>query len=232
MFKRAFLAVVVLTVFCAAKVFCQVTLLDTVADFSLAGEGTNGIQYGYYDSTGSTGNFSTAGMDVNPVSSGGRWEGPGADFTPVFDQTEMHEGVNSSGTVTNSGVKRFTFPTGYAGPVTLSFNIWKVPFGSIGNGADAFITLDDTNIYYQRIPNLGTPDAPYVTQSMLLQIAPGDTLDLGETDSTLNGISDVMGFTATVVTVPEPCVSLLAVASGLVLLSGRRQSGAVRWRGH
>ena len=43
------------------------TIVDTEADFSLLGQGINGIQYGYYDTGGLTGNFSTAGMYVNPL---------------------------------------------------------------------------------------------------------------------------------------------------------------------
>lgn len=197
-------------------------LVDTEADFSLSGEGVNGIQYGYYDSGGLTGTFDTTGMVADTTQQ--RWEGTDGDQTPIFDPTVSHEGVDNSGNVLVSAVRRFTdgmgSSPGYSGMVDISFQAWKVPFGSIGNGADIFIDLNGVNIYYARVPNQGTQQNPYISSDIFVDLNPGDTVDFGVTDLTGNGISDVTGFTAQINTVSAPEPKECGFAGGLLCLAG------------
>lgn len=103
--------------------------------------------------------------------------------------------------------------------MTVTFQIWKTPFGSIGNGADAFITFDNTTIFLSRIPNGSTQANPYIDSSLVLDVAPGDTIDFGTTDLTRNGISDVTGFTAEITEVtPAPLPSSASTAAALLSL--------------
>ena len=185
----------------------QVVLLDSAAGFDLGGQNLNGIQYGYYDTAGYTGSFTSAGMTANPAT--GRWEGPFADaVTPVFTASSTHEGTDNSGHVTNAAVRRFTNGTaghpGYTGPVEIEFQAWKTAWGSVGNGADIFITLNGMNLFSARIPNGSTQNAPFLSSSLMVTLNAGDTVDFGVTDLTGDSVSDVVGFTATITTVPEP----------------------------
>ncbi len=202
------------------------TIVDTQTDFSLLGQGINGLQYGYYDSPGLTGSFTTANMVANPV---GRWEGPYGDQTPVFSPTLTHEAVDSSGGVIFSSVRRFTDGNGigpsYTGNAEIVFQIWKTPFGSVGNGVDAFITYNGVNIFETRIPNGSTQANPFVSSQISIHLAPGDTIDFGITDSTRDGISDVVGFTAQVNAVPEPSLlSLVGFGFPVLAIYGMRLS--------
>lgn len=106
MLARAMMTVA--TILCVSGWVCADTvILNTESDFSLAGQGVNGLQYGYYDSYQTTGTFLTTDMAPDPALM--RWEGPGGDSTPAIDATTQHPLVDTSGTVINSAVRRYTF---------------------------------------------------------------------------------------------------------------------------
>ena len=191
-------------------------IADLQADFSLAAQGTNGIQYGNYTSANSTtGTFTTAGWVV----SGSSWYGGESLGTPAISMTINHPAVDTL----NPAVRRYTIGSSgepsLAGFVEISGMFYDQALGL----TSGFITVDGVNLFNMDVPNTGDSSG-FVTFDLIVAVAPSSTIDFG-VNAGADAFSDSTGVTATITVVPEPStISLLLLAGGgsLVLFCRRR----------
>lgn len=209
--KTSSLASTLIAVLLAAASCPAAVLLNTVDDFSTAGQGTNGLQYGYYtvaDQT--TGTFSTDGMSVVT----GTWAGGDAFGTPAFDADTQHPGASTL----YPAVRRYTVGSAgeipYSGLVQIMGQFGGGPAVG-GGGVIGFVTVDGVT-RFSAPANLAT----IANFDFQTSVSPGSTIDFG---LMANGDPsfDSTFFSAAVLSVPEPSRSLLLLV-GCLGVFGRR----------
>jgi hypothetical protein len=193
-----------------------VVLVDTIADYSNAAQGINGLEYGYYTTSESeTGVFST--NNVSP--SGGDWAGVESFGTVRFSANYQHPAVDSL----NPAVRRYTLGSfgepSYSGLVQVTGSFGGPTPGG-GGSVIGFVTIDDITLF-----SAAASGATAASFSFLATVSPGSTIDFG---LRANGDPsfDTTTFAATVTTVvPEPS-SAAVIASALswmVVIGARRR---------
>jgi hypothetical protein len=214
---RILASICISLVLLAAAARAQV-VADLQADFSVAAQGTNGIQYGNYTSANSTtGTFTTAGWVVS--GSPGVWYGGESLGTPAISMTINHPALDTL----NPAVRRYTI--GSSGEPSLAgfVEISGMFYDQASGPTSGFITVDGVNLFNMVVPNTGDSSG-FVTFDITVLVAPGSTIDFGVNAGT-DAYSDSTGVTATITVVPEPSTMslfLLAGGSSLALFCRRR----------
>ena len=199
-----------------AAVYSQI-VADTIADFSIAAQGTNGFQYGLYTSPNSTtGTFSIS----NFVVSGSSWVNAADSFgTPALDANGQHPGVDTL----DPAVRRYTIGSSGEPVYTGLVNITGQFFDRAPGPTSGFITVNGVNLFNQDVPNTGNSSG-FVSFDLTVAVAPGSTIDFGVNAGT-DAFSDSTGLKATVTIVPEPStLNLLLILAPAALLLLRRRA--------
>jgi hypothetical protein len=183
-------------------------LVNTVADFSNASQGINGLEYGYYTSPdSSTGTFSTLGM----VPSVEGWDGPEAFGTPELNQDNQHPGVDSL----FPAVRRYTVGSGgepsFSGLVQIT-GVFGGPIALGGGDVIGFITIDGTTVFSAPASGLNAVNFDFTAA-----VSPGSHIDFG-IEANGSTLFDRTLYTATVSTVPDSGTSVLLMSLGLAAL--------------
>lgn len=186
-------------------------LVDTVADFSTAGQGINGLYYGYYGAAESQdfSLFSTVNIAAGLSGSDPAWLGSESFATPLFTAGVQHPSVDSA----FPAVRRYLVGDGaepdYTGQVQIEGSFGGPTPGG-GGEVLGFVNVNNVTLFS------GQANADVVASfSFFATVTPGDTIDFGLR------LFDGAGFdstftTALVTAVPEPS----AFGPTIVLLGG------------
>lgn len=189
-------------------------LVDLQADFSLAAQGTNGIEYGGYTTANSiTGTFTTASWTVV----GSDWYGGDILGTPAISQNFNHPAVSSL----TPAVRRYTVGSGLELDYTGLVQITGMFYDEAPGETSGFVTVDGVNYFNMAVPNTGNSGG-FVSFDFTVLVAPGSTIDFG-VNAGPDAFSDSTGVTATVTAIPEPGTIGMAMAGTAALAFYRRR---------
>jgi hypothetical protein len=201
--------------FGAIRGAAAVTLANTQADFSIAAEGTNGIEYGVYTTANvTTGTFSTANFTVV---NGNTWYGGESLGTPAFRFDIQHPAFDTL----HPAVRRYTVGSSGEPAYTGLVHIFGNFFDADGGATSGFVTVNGVNLFNQDVPNTGnaTGTAPF---DLTVAVAPGSTIDFG-VNAGVNAFSDSTGLSAVIESVPEPLALPITLLAAVTLRLGRRR---------
>ena len=151
------------------------TIADTRADFSVAYQGVNGFQYGYYDRDDVVGIFKTEDMFIDNT----RWGGPGNYNTPLISTTFMHPDTWNHPAVRRYAVGSDSEPI-VDGVMLIEGKFWDQQSGS-SNGSLGFVTVDGVNHFAQQIVEGSTETDGFIGFKVVTEVHEGSTIDLGIT---------------------------------------------------
>ncbi len=196
---KATLAAITVVAACSCITSSASTLADLNADFSIAAQGTNGIEYGSYLTPNVVvGTFSTAGWvsvtGVPPIGGGNNWWYGGSPAnTPFQSATAMHPTFPSP---LNPAVRRYTIGSAaepaYTGTVRITGNFFDLDPSGATSG---FVTVDGINLFNVPVPDGG----PAVLFDLTVAVTPGSTIDFG-VNAGVDAYGDTTGISAMIST--------------------------------
>jgi len=174
-------------------------LVDTVADFSTAEQGINGLYYGYYAAAESqdASLFSTVNIAAGSSGSDPAWIGPESYATPLFTANVQHPSVDFA----FPAVRRYLVGDGaeldYSGQVQIVGSFGGATPGG-GGAVVGFVNVNNVTLFS------GQANGSVVASfNFLATVSPGDTIDFGL--RLFDGAAFDSTFTTALVTaVPEP----------------------------